>query len=146
MGGCPMRGPPAAGPARATDPVGEASMELLESASVRRRALHWSSPHRSPRLLPAPSPGSGSRQRQRNRWEGAPLERPPPRTPGPRAHASFLGPRPGAFMKILIVEDNKDVAEAMTLLLRPTRHEVAVAHDGRGALEICRWWSPDLLM
>ena len=44
-------------------------------------------------------------------------------------------PVPPAARRILVVEDNKDSAESLAMLLRLQGHEVATAHDGTKGLE-----------
>ena len=45
-------------------------------------------------------------------------------------------------MKILVVDDHRDSAEALSLALRAHGHETALAHDGRQALEMVRRFEP----
>jgi CheY-like chemotaxis protein len=52
-------------------------------------------------------------------------------------------PRPveapmGQLCRVLVVEDNRDAAESLRLLLQLAGHEVAVAGDGPSALELAR--------
>jgi PAS domain S-box-containing protein len=54
------------------------------------------------------------------------------------AHAGGNGRR------ILLVDDNLDAAELLSELLRADGHEVAVAHDGPGALMIATRFAPEL--
>lgn len=49
-------------------------------------------------------------------------------------------------MRILVVDDNLDAAEALALLLRYMGHDVRVAHDGRSALEAARLEPPQLVL
>ncbi|HZL20011.1 MAG TPA: ATP-binding protein [Polyangia bacterium] len=48
--------------------------------------------------------------------------------------------------KILVVEDNEDVAETLTELLEQLGHVVRVAHDGPAALQIPDTFIPDLAL
>ena len=54
--------------------------------------------------------------------------------------------KPDLQRRILIVDDNKDSAESLTLLMRMLGHEVRMAHDGETALEIARQFSPDIVV
>lgn len=47
--------------------------------------------------------------------------------------------------KVLLVEDNKDAAETLQLLLEATGHEVVIAHSGQDALKLARDTSPAVL-
>lgn len=49
-------------------------------------------------------------------------------------------------LRILVIEDNPDVAESMELLLGLAGHEVAVANDGRSGLEKARTFQPQVLL
>jgi len=42
----------------------------------------------------------------------------------------------------MVVDDNHDITESLSLLLTTLQAEVRVAHDGAGALDICNEWSP----
>lgn len=44
--------------------------------------------------------------------------------------------------RVLVVDDNRDIAEGLRLLLATLDTEVRVAHDGQGALRTCAGWSP----
>jgi PAS domain S-box-containing protein len=44
--------------------------------------------------------------------------------------------------RVLVVDDNRDVAESLGLLLTTLNAEVRVAHDGEKALQLCEDWSP----
>jgi len=47
--------------------------------------------------------------------------------------------------RILVVDDNRDGAESLALLLRTGGHEVRTAHDGPGALEAARAFRPHVV-
>jgi CheY-like chemotaxis protein len=47
---------------------------------------------------------------------------------------------------VLIVDDNTDSAEALALLARSWGHEVAVAHDGPGALVLAERFAPESVL
>jgi len=44
--------------------------------------------------------------------------------------------------RVLVVDDNKDAAESMSMLLEMWGHEVVYAYDGPTALETARKWQP----
>jgi PAS domain S-box-containing protein len=52
---------------------------------------------------------------------------------------------PRNLLRILIVEDNRDTAESMRLLLAILGHEVRVAHSGPGGLAAARESRPDVV-
>jgi len=49
-------------------------------------------------------------------------------------------------LRVLIVDDNVDTAEGLERLLKRAGHQVALAHDGRQALERARAFSPDAIV
>ena len=49
-------------------------------------------------------------------------------------------------MKILLVEDNADSAEAMLLLLREFGHDVRVVHDGLEAVGAAQAFDPEVVL
>jgi two-component system CheB/CheR fusion protein len=59
------------------------------------------------------------------------VERPKATSPAARAR------------RVLIIDDNADAAEALALLARSWGHEVAVAHDGPGALALAESFAPE---
>ena len=50
-------------------------------------------------------------------------------------------PRPKR--RLLVVDDNKDAAESMSMLLEMWGHEVAFAYDGPSALQTAQQWRPE---
>ena len=52
----------------------------------------------------------------------------------------------GSPRRILIVDDNRDTAEALAELVRDFGHDVATAHDGRSALEIATAHRPEVVL
>jgi two-component system, OmpR family, response regulator len=48
-----------------------------------------------------------------------------------------------AKRRLLVVDDNRDAAESMSMLLRMWGHEVAFAYDGPSALETAEQWRPE---
>jgi CheY-like chemotaxis protein len=65
------------------------------------------------------------------------------RTSEPR-HAPVAPPR-GA-LRVLVVDDNQDAAEALAAVLRVWGHEVELAYDGVGALDVAARWRPDVVV
>src|SRR6202035_1696475 len=49
-------------------------------------------------------------------------------------------------VRVLIVDDNVDAAESLAMLLRLWGHEVAVAHDGPGALRAAETQPPEVAL
>ena len=47
-----------------------------------------------------------------------------------------------ARRRLLVVDDNHDAAESMSMLLEMWGHEVAYAYDGPSALRTAQLWSP----
>jgi two-component system CheB/CheR fusion protein len=47
--------------------------------------------------------------------------------------------------RILLVEDNKDVADSFAALLRAKRHTVEVVHDGPSALQVAEHFRPEIV-
>jgi signal transduction histidine kinase/ActR/RegA family two-component response regulator len=47
--------------------------------------------------------------------------------------------------RLLVVDDNKDAADSLAMLLRLQNHEVRVAHDGMGALEAVKNYRPEII-
>jgi signal transduction histidine kinase len=63
-------------------------------------------------------------------------------TPGPEAR-----PAPQlSTLRVLVVDDNRDAAESLALLMRLAGHQVQVALDGREALESARAFQPRILL
>jgi len=48
--------------------------------------------------------------------------------------------------RVLVVDDNRDIVDSSSRLLKLLGHEVAVAFDGRQALEVARGFRPDLAL
>jgi PAS domain S-box-containing protein len=53
---------------------------------------------------------------------------------------------PGSPRRILVVDDNRDTAESLALLLRGAGHQVRTAHDGPAALEAVRNFHPKVVL
>lgn len=63
----------------------------------------------------------------------------PPATSSPE-------PAPAAMFKILVVDDNVDMAKGIAQLLEALGHEITVAHDGPSALELARRHEPHVIL
>jgi signal transduction histidine kinase len=48
--------------------------------------------------------------------------------------------------RVLVVDDNVDVANTLSMLLALQRHEVRVVHDGPAALDVARDFRPDVVL
>jgi CheY-like chemotaxis protein len=48
--------------------------------------------------------------------------------------------------RVLVVDDNPDSAHALALLLHAMGHDVATAHDGRMAVQLCRGQRSELVL
>jgi two-component system, chemotaxis family, CheB/CheR fusion protein len=51
--------------------------------------------------------------------------------------------RPQTRRRVMVIDDNKDAAESMSMLLELWGHEVLCAYDGRAALEAAARYRPD---
>jgi CheY-like chemotaxis protein/two-component sensor histidine kinase len=54
------------------------------------------------------------------------------------------GPLPSGY-RLLVVDDNKDAANSLSMLLRLQGHEVRVAYSGMAALEMTKTYTPDVV-
>jgi hypothetical protein len=52
----------------------------------------------------------------------------------------------GVRCRILLVEDNRDAADSLRLLLEMYRHEVAMAYSGPEGVEVARQFRPDVVL
>jgi signal transduction histidine kinase/CheY-like chemotaxis protein len=57
-----------------------------------------------------------------------------------------MSPHPAVSRRILVVDDNEDSAESLSVLLRLNGHLVESAHDGRHALEAAERFRPDVIL
>jgi CheY-like chemotaxis protein len=55
-------------------------------------------------------------------------------------------PRVLAILRVLIVDDNTDAADALCALLRDTGHSCETASDGRSGIEAARRFDPDVVL
>lgn len=54
--------------------------------------------------------------------------------------------KPTKSKRVLVVDDNRDAALSLTMLLTLTGHETATAHDGAEAMAIAETFRPDLML
>jgi PAS domain S-box-containing protein len=64
----------------------------------------------------------------------------------PLADGKAAAPRHGPRRRILVVDDNRDAAQALKLLLETDGHEVRVAADGAGGLALARQYKPEVAL
>jgi len=64
-----------------------------------------------------------------------------PTTPREVVRASAA---PAATHRVLVVDDNRDFANSLALILRTQGNDVRVAHDGEAALALVDGWRPDI--
>jgi signal transduction histidine kinase len=62
------------------------------------------------------------------------------------AEAAMAPAASGGQRRILVVDDNIDVTETMTMLLETVGHHTATAHDGAQALAAARSYQPDIVI
>jgi PAS domain S-box-containing protein len=70
---------------------------------------------------------------------GQPPQQPPPSSDGPRATAL-------SECRILVVDDNKDTADSLGMLLQLKGNDIRTAHDGLEAVEIAEAFHPELVL
>lgn len=69
-----------------------------------------------------------------------------PRTAEPEDRPRAAASSPARSLRILVVDDNEDTAEMMSLLLGMEGHDVEVAHTGPSALEAAAAHRPDVIV
>jgi len=74
---------------------------------------------------------------------GTPDRRPDASRPAPDTPFKDVGASP---RRVLVVDDNRDAAEALALLLGALGHEVKVLNDGAEAIALSTHWQPDLML
>jgi signal transduction histidine kinase len=67
-----------------------------------------------------------------------------PMTTTPSPHPADQLVRPSA-RRVLVVDDNADAAESLSLLLQVQGHEVKVVHDGLAAVDVVASWEPHVV-
>jgi PAS domain S-box-containing protein len=53
---------------------------------------------------------------------------------------------PGCILRILVVDDDKDIADSFMMLLQMIGHEAHIAHDGHEAMHIAEALQPDVMV
>jgi two-component system CheB/CheR fusion protein len=90
----------------------------------------------------SPGPGQGSEFTVR-----LPLAAPAAaETPAPAVPAAEPAPSGGRPKRVVVVDDNRDGAESLAMLLRLWGHDVLVAHDGPTALVKVKEERPDVVL
>ena len=64
----------------------------------------------------------------------------------PRHEEPEVVNRPTQARRILVVDDNRDAAESLSMLLSITGHETAMAHDGGAAFDAAEREQPDVVL
>jgi DNA-binding response OmpR family regulator len=54
--------------------------------------------------------------------------------------------RPGGGVRVLVVDDNRDAADSLTMLLALRGYEASVCHDGSSALDTALELAPDVII
>jgi PAS domain S-box-containing protein len=62
------------------------------------------------------------------------------------AETAETAPAPRSALRILVVDDNVDAADSLTMLLQLAGHEVRTAHDGPTALLIAQAFHPEVVL
>ncbi len=63
-----------------------------------------------------------------------------PAAPGPEVETPATG------MRILVVDDNRDNADTLAMILKVMGNEVETAFDGQQALQVARAWRPEVVL
>lgn len=87
----------------------------------------------------SPGPGLGSSFTIRLPLTSAPRATQPIETPAPELPAF----RP---LKVLVVDDNALIADALGMMLEDIGHEFEAVHDGRKALDAAKYYRPDVIL
>jgi PAS domain S-box-containing protein len=69
----------------------------------------------------------------------------PSETPSPEVRHVEPAPEPQHRLRILVVDDNRDAAESLAILMELWGHEVKRAYHGTKALELCVEYRPDVI-
>ena len=63
-----------------------------------------------------------------------------------RAASSPESPAPKSDLRILIVDDNRDGADSLAMMLEVMGNETRIAYDGQEGVDVARVWRPDLIL
>jgi len=66
--------------------------------------------------------------------------------PVPQTAASQSQTVASAQRRVLVVDDNRDIAESLAIILSENGHEVRMAHDGPTALEVAQAFGPQVVL
>ncbi len=72
------------------------------------------------------------------------VSKPLPSTGGGRSNGAAK--TPSSRRRILIVDDNRDSADSLAMLLNMLGHEVRTAYDGEDGLHVAEQFSPDIIL
>lgn len=78
--------------------------------------------------------------------EGSTFEIRLPRVAAPAAAETHAEPERRLHRRVLVVDDNRDAADSLSLLLQTQGHEVQTAYDGEEALAMARRFGADLVL
>jgi PAS domain S-box-containing protein len=70
----------------------------------------------------------------------------PVETPTPTPEPTVSEPTPATIRRILVVDDNRDSAESLAMLLQLAGNETHTAHDGLEAVEAAATFKPDVVL
>ena len=96
--------------------------------------------------------GGSVEARSEGRWRGSefvvslPVASAAPSEPAPAASATWEAQPDGQGLRILVVDDNRDAAESLQMLLSMEGHVVQIAHDGAAALATALSHKPDVVL
>jgi PAS domain S-box-containing protein len=75
-----------------------------------------------------------------------PMLPPPASQPADAVESQHSSQGPPHPCRVLVVDDNKDAAESLAMLLRVAGHEVRTAHDGLTALKMTKTFRPEVIL
>jgi CheY-like chemotaxis protein len=127
--------------------------EVNRPSSAVTRPAYWPArPPRDPRLAPDEEPGTADRGAARG-TPGTPRPGQAPTyetnhqagaEPPALSPATEEAPQPTVRRRVLVVEDNRDSAASLSVLLELMGHEVRVAYTGPEAVELAAEWPPEI--
>jgi CheY-like chemotaxis protein/two-component sensor histidine kinase len=75
-----------------------------------------------------------------------PIDAPKPAASTSSANGNAAGQKGRAMHRVLVVDDNKDSAESLSIFLRRSGHEVQTAYDGQQAIEAVERFHPKVVV